>query len=333
MRLNFVHMFITALCFSVPPYAVQAEDINTASRIKSVIVYPDGAQITRSFEADIVVGSSTLIVADLPSTIDPASIRLEGTGNGRLSILSVDVKPIPGKPNASADPALSLKIETLKAEREALQGNIEASELQKATIQRFADAGPDALKSDGKTVDLSEWAKSWIILSEGMQKTNEKLLNLRSNAKRLDAEISALVNAKSADPKRASPMYEARINVEAATALKSSLNLVYQVRNAGWTPVYDAKLTIEGGEKPKLDFTRRAQIVQRTGEDWQDLSLQLSTVRLQRLTAAPTVSTTTLNLIDPAVMLSQLESATAKAPAPVAAAPMGVYKMALLKIA
>ena len=323
MRLNFVHMFVAALCFSLSPFTVQAKDINTVSRIKSVVLYSDGAQITRSFEVDTFAGNSTLVVADLPSTIDPASIRLEGMGNGKLNILSVDIKATPGKPNASADPELNLKIEILKAEREVLQGSIEAFELQKTTIQRFADAGPDALKSDGKIVDSSEWSKSWIVLSDGMQKTNEKLLNLRSNAKRLDAEISALVNATSADLKRVSPVYEARINVEAGGVFKASLNLVYQVRGAGWTPIYDAKLISDGVDKPRLDFTRRAQIVQRTGEDWQDVNLQLSTVRLQRLTAAPAVLTATLNLIDPSVVMSQLERSLSKASAPVAAAPIG----------
>ena len=299
MRLNFLNMSITVVCLLFVPFAVCAENINVQSRIKSVIIYPDGAQVTRGFETDIGVGSSVLILSDLPSTIDPTSVRLEGAGNGKLNIISVDVKAVPSKPNTSADPVLNLKIETLKAEQDALQGNIEAFELQKATIIRFADAGSDALKSETKIADSAEWSKSWAILSDGMQKVNEKLLNLRSHAKRLDAEILALMSVQSVGPQHVLPLYEAKISVDAVSALKANMSLIYQIREASWTPIYDARLTTEGLEKPKLEITRRAQIVQRTGEDWQDVTLQLSTVRLQRQTAAPNIVSTTLNLRDP----------------------------------
>ena len=47
----------------------------------------------------------------------------------------------------------------------------------------------------------------------------------------------------------------------------------YQVRNASWVPLYDARLAT--GTKtapPKLDLTRRAAITQRTGESWDNVA-------------------------------------------------------------
>jgi uncharacterized protein (TIGR02231 family) len=325
MRSLSIALFSGVTLFAVPIFAA---DIAVQSRVGAVIIYPDGAQVSRNIEVDIVAGASTLIVSGLPSTIDPNSLRVEGAStsqlsNGALSIVSLDTRLTPANPTASIDPALSAKLDGLRAEREALTGKIESVELQKTTIQRYSETGPQSLTNTEKVVDPADWVKGWTVLSDGLMKANEQLLVLRAQAKKIDDEILALARAKPVEPRGTAPLYEAKIAVEAPNAVKAGLKLVYQVRGANWTPLYDARLTTEGLEKPKLALTRRAQIVQRTGEDWQDVSLQLSTVRLQRLTAAPSVSSATLSLIDPAVMLSQLERSVAKTPAPIAAAPMG----------
>jgi len=44
------------------------------------------------------------------------------------------------------------------------------------------------------------------------------------------------------------------------------------VRGARWSPIYDARLDT-GGRKPSIDLVRRAEIVQATGEDWNDVQL------------------------------------------------------------
>jgi uncharacterized protein (TIGR02231 family) len=333
MRLLSIALFSSVSLFATP---VSAADIAVQSRVGAVIIYPDGAQVSRVMDVDIGAGASTLIVSGLPSTIDPNSLRVEGastsqSSNGAMSIVSLDTRMIPANPIASIDPALKAKIDGLRAERDALMGKIEALDLQKTTIQRYAEAGPESLKNNEKPADVNDWVKGWNALTDGLMKANEQLLALRAQAKRIDDEILALTRAKPVEARGTAPLYEARIAVEAPAALKAGLKLVYQVRGANWTPIYDARLTTEGLEKPKLALTRRAQIVQRTGEDWQDVSLQLSTVRLQRLTAAPAVSTSTLNLIDPAAMLSQLEKSSTRAPAPVAAAPMGRVQNSLME--
>jgi uncharacterized protein (TIGR02231 family) len=70
--------------------------------------------------------------------------------------------------------------------------------------------------------------------------------------------------------------------------LEATLTVRYQVPNASWTAFYDARLT--SGDKataPKLGLTRRASIQQRTGEDWTDVAVALSTTRPGHTTAVP----------------------------------------------
>jgi uncharacterized protein (TIGR02231 family) len=66
------------------------------------------------------------------------------------------------------------------------------------------------------------------------------------------------------------------------------LHVTYSVRNARWTPLYDARLdTGAKDRKPALELVRRAEITQATGEDWSNVTLGVSTVRVAHGGAAP----------------------------------------------
>ena len=60
----------------------------------------------------------------------------------------------------------------------------------------------------------------------------------------------------------------------------------YRVTGANWTPVYEARLTA-AADKPEISLVRRAELRQRTGEDWSDVALTLSTTRSAGGTRAP----------------------------------------------
>jgi hypothetical protein len=53
-----------------------------------------------------------------------------------------------------------------------------------------------------------------------------------------------------------------------------SLSLSYTVPDAGWRPVYDARLSLpkDGTGKAKLELVSRAMVFQRSGEAWDDVS-------------------------------------------------------------
>jgi hypothetical protein len=66
-----------------------AATISAPSRLSDVTVYPDAATIRRVIEVDIPAGEHELKVDDLPGTIDPASLRIEGEGSDRLLLGNV----------------------------------------------------------------------------------------------------------------------------------------------------------------------------------------------------------------------------------------------------
>ena len=73
-----------------------------------------------------------------------------------------------------------------------------------------------------------------------------------------------------------------------AAATTAKLRVTYNVRNARWTPLYDARLdTGAKDRKPALELVRRAEITQTTGEDWSNVALSVSTVRTAQGGNAP----------------------------------------------
>jgi hypothetical protein len=92
------------------PHFAAAADIDVASRIDHVTVFPDGAAVTRTARAEVPIGSTTLILRGLPASLDPSSIRVEASGNAEFAIGSVDVRTVPGEANPVSDVGLDHRI-------------------------------------------------------------------------------------------------------------------------------------------------------------------------------------------------------------------------------
>ena len=85
-----------------------------------------------------------------------------------------------------------------------------------------------------------------------------------------------------------------------AGATTAKLRVTYNVRNARWTPLYDARLdTGARDRKPALELVRRAEITQSTGEDWSNVALSVSTVRTARGGNAPELNSLIVRYPEP----------------------------------
>src|SRR6478736_2682213 len=135
-----VNLLLASTALVVQGERARAADFEARSTIGAVTVYPDGAAVTRVLDFDLPPGPSTLILRGLPSSVDPASIRVSGGTGTSIIVLGTDLRVVPGEARPTIDPGLDAAIEKLAAQRKALAGAIEATEVKKASIQRFAEA-------------------------------------------------------------------------------------------------------------------------------------------------------------------------------------------------
>ena len=262
----------------------QAADIDANSAVDAVTVYPDGASVTRVITVDLPSGDNTLVSKDFPLTLDPSSLRVEGEAGAKLTIGSVDArKPPPVTPADLSE--LDKRIEALKDQRADLDGAVASAEARRKFAQRFAEASPAGIGEKGEARPLADWRAAFAAVAEEVANADTAIREAQRKQRDLDREIARLQADRTAKPPS---KLEVRIDLAAAAATKATLRVTYAVRNARWTPLYDARLdTGAKDRKPMLELVRRAEITQSSGEDWTNVALAVSTVRVGRGGNAP----------------------------------------------
>ncbi|MCA3563606.1 MAG: mucoidy inhibitor MuiA family protein [Methylocystis sp.] len=276
-----------ALLLGVSPLC--AAEITAPSRIDGVIIYPGVAAITRIVEIDVPAGQHTIVVSGLPQALDPNSLRVEGVSTGQLQIGSIELRtqPIGGVTGPAGEVAQRLK--ALQEDRLRKQAEVQAISAKQAMIQSIGQQAPAILGGKDKPLDPVEWAKAWDAVGAGLRNAAEELAAANAALRVIDEEIGAISRQGGSGP-RAGVTRAANISVDSPAGAKAALRLTYQVSGVTWRPSYDAALSTGSAQtKPKLVLVRRAVISQRTGEDWSDVTLAVSTAQARGGTAAPDV--------------------------------------------
>ncbi|MCA0407285.1 MAG: DUF4140 domain-containing protein, partial [Proteobacteria bacterium] len=175
----------TALTASLAP--ALAGVIQPGSRLTDVTVYPDAAILKREITVEVPAGSHEILIPDLPATLDPASLRIEGAAEGKLSIGNLDLRAKAA--GEDENPERTRKLNALRLEKDRLSDRIDAVEGKKAMIQRAANPAD----KEGR-LDPAQWASAWEIVGKGLQAANDELRGLRIEEAKIDAEIAALEN-------------------------------------------------------------------------------------------------------------------------------------------
>jgi uncharacterized protein (TIGR02231 family) len=286
MRTIANHLATTGLILlaAVAITSAGAADLDVTSAVDAVTVYPDGASVTRVITLDLPAGDNTLVAKDFPLTLDASSLRVEGEAGAKLTIGAIDTRPPRPVPPANLS-EIDKRIEALKDERANWQGAIAAAEARRKFAEHFAEASPAGLGEKGEARPLSEWRAAFAAVSEEVAAADTAIRDAQRKQREIDREITRLESERSAKPPA---KLEVRVDLTAQAETRATLRVTYAVRNARWSPIYDARLdTGAKDRKPALELVRRAEIVQTTGEDWSNVALGVSTVRTARGGSAP----------------------------------------------
>jgi uncharacterized protein (TIGR02231 family) len=318
--------------FAVMP--AQAADIDATSIPDAVTVYPDGASVTRVIALELPAGDSTLVAKDFPLTLDPSSLRVEGEAGARLTIGAIDTRPPRAAPPANL-PELDKRIEALKDERANLQGAISAAIARRKFAERFAEASPAGIGDKGEARPIADWRLAFAAVAEEVAAADTAIRDAERKQRDIDREVARLESDRAAKPPA---KLEVRIDLASTAPTKATLRVTYAVRNARWAPIYDARLDTGSRErKPALELVRRAEITQKTGEDWTNVALAVSTVRTARGGSAPELNSLIVGYPQPPRQFGAVSDGVADMPArarkmqipmPAAASPEQLDKVA-----
>jgi uncharacterized protein (TIGR02231 family) len=304
------YIFLSLLIMGVGAAPAFAAEVNAPSRIESVTVFPDGAEVHRTFEATLEAGSNVLVLGNLPATLAPNSVRVDGKATKGVEIGSVDTKRVVvKKPGATGLDDTERKriedeIKRLTDERNAQDGIIKAATTQSTMAEKLSELPmfdvSDVTRDDNKDKrsDKTEafkqidWNALFELIGSRIESSAKATQAAQIKQRELDEKIAVLHERLKLQPKEEWTRTEIRVNIDAKDAAKGTFSVRYLVSDAFWQPVYDARLTTGGkGKSPEIAIVRRGAITQDTGEDWENTKVTLSTMRATEATSAPDLNT------------------------------------------
>ena len=275
----------------LPGGEIRAADLSVRAPVGAVTVFPDRAEVTRVIEATVPAGATTLVLEGLPASLLPDSVRVSGQAGDRIAIGSVETKALYQEAAVRGEERrLLADIEALNDRRRALSDRIQALQVQVDFIASIGREMPAAANEEivRGSMDPAKWQEAWKALSlgtaearDGMRLAEIEMRGIDSEVAKKSAELAQVQTGQTAT-------MVARVNIDAQQATTVKLEFSYQLGDAWWWPVYDARLNTESG---KIDLVQLAQVQQRTGEDWSNVKLTLSTARPSAGAALPDLQT------------------------------------------
>jgi len=297
-RLTLIHLALI-LSSSVSVFA-ETHAISAASRISAVTVYADRAQVTRSCSLSLKAGTNLVSFDALPLAMSEDSIRAEGTGAGRARIAGITVKTV------FLERLQEKRIHELEQEIQALNRKVESIEARRKALaaqRSFIDSirvgwgeriSKELTLGKPSTAELGEAAK---FVGDGIDKVEEALYDAEAARKPLLDQLGALQKElEQARGNRNKEVRSVEVAIEAERAMEFNLTLSYLVSDARWEPTYDVRLAADGAS---AELSYRAQIWQKSGEDWPGVKLSLSSARPEAGGAPPELTPWQVSLYEP----------------------------------
>tara|TARA_R110000868_G_scaffold145181_1_gene365098 strand:+ start:17546 stop:19579 length:2034 start_codon:yes stop_codon:yes gene_type:complete len=258
------------------------------SQINAVTVYLNSAEISRLSKFDIKQGTSELIFTGLSSKIDESSIQIAGLQSVSILSIAYDLNYLDKTILTSETENMTNLIEAIELEIALLKNKILGlnEEEQVITTNRLLRSETQVFDLDKIKAISTYYRERITAIKNEIFVTNLKTNVLNEDIQDLKKQLAEINNMPS-DPKG-----EIKIKFDAPFAVRLSLELKYSVHDAGWIPNYDIK---SNKLNDPLKLTYKAHVYQKTGEDWNDIALTLSTGNPTKFSVKPILSTDYLN--------------------------------------
>lgn len=279
------------------------------STITAATVYLDRAVVTRTGVIELTPGEHELLLSDLPASLLDQSLIVSGRGTARATILDVGARTrwLDFTPNGRVR-ELEEQLKSLARDMRILDDRTGLLDRQFALLQSISNTAtqPQPKESTQPRVSVEEWERLMLFANGGFARIaterQEVDFTREQTQERINRVHAELAQVRGAGGKNVKDV-TVRVSVEGAGRLAVSLS--YTLPDARWTPSYDARLSTSA-RKVALGYF--GVVRQRTGEDWNNIDLTLSTARPSLGGAAPVLPTWYVDLYQPVAMARDLRA-------------------------
>lgn len=268
--------------------AAKGEDKKVTATLKHVTVFTNGAQVERSYSANLLAGEQVITFTGLSPFTDVKSMQIKA--RGKLAVLGVNYRTIHPdslqriKQLREAEKQVKLtdgKERELKAQLEVVNSQLELVKTNCSTGSRTAVTPLANIK------ELNNYYA-------------QETLELKKKAIAIDQELAKLAEVREKQEKtvdsiahlKLKSITEAELKLQVPQAGKAEFDLTYYVKNAGWYPTYDIR---SDGLGQPLQLSYKAHMFQKTKEEWNNIPVTLSSANPSLSNIAPELRTYWLN--------------------------------------
>jgi len=265
--------------YYAPPAGLPLEPNST---MQAVTVFRDRALVTRALDAKLTKGTDSVTFEGLPLGLNPESLEASVL-SGKAHIVGVELTSGTGEveENERID-GIRDEARELTEQLGQIRDRIEALLMQRAYLRNTL---LDTSTGDAPPPSLDTVKGTLTFVGEAERSIATQLRTEEEQAEELGEELQPML-IKLENPLATGNKVKVELTADAAGAVEVSLR--YQVHGAGWWPAYNARLDEKSGH---VSLEYYGIVAQSTGEDWDDVQLQLSTANPASAGNLPTMST------------------------------------------
>ena len=258
------------LYFLLPLSLFANSEKPTTSKIEKVTVYLEGASIERTASVNLLPGENTFVFNNLSPDIDENSIHVSGLGDASILSIVFNIDFLEKKETSQEYQSVENLLKTFQQQKNQIENEIAGYNEELQLLQKNQRINSDATNLSVEMIKemsvyyrnrvteiKNEIFKQQLLLSELSKSISDyqsELLKLDDSKKEQRGEITLKLN-----------------NQKPANLV---LKLKYNIKNAGWFPLYDIRAT---NTSSPIEFSYKANVYQQSGTDWDNVNLVLST--------------------------------------------------------
>lgn len=257
--------------------SIKFKQMEQKSIITAVTVYTDRAQVTRRCTAELIIGENSIIFDKLPKNVDPNNIQVNGKG-------AAIIKDVRFKKKQYEEIADELVLK-LQKERQEVQDELSIVEdnialangekdFVKQIVQKLTEPSQNKKSAE---LEPDKWVKMVSFYRQKMAAGDKEIRDYRHKQRVLLQKADKLTRElKDFGSKKEKTKNIVEVIVQANNEGQMHLDLTYIVPGPSWYPVYDLRID---SENKNVNIAYNAIVRQNTGENWEDVSLSLSTAK------------------------------------------------------
>ena len=261
------------------------------SNITDVTVYLDGAEINRTSTVNLKSGTTEFTFNGLSSHIEESSIQISGLKNASVLSINYGINYLSKQRQSDSITVLQDQMKALDAKIEREYELVAGYNEEISLIQSNKRLGNETeVVSLEQLKNFATYYRTRITeLKKAINASNSNIAKHEENQNDLRKQLVEL----NVEEKIQTGEITLKLNSDINTTL--DLNISYNIKNAGWFPIYDLKA--EKINSP-LNLEYKAHVYQSSGCDWDNVNLVLSTSDPNTNNVKPIINPKYLNFIN-----------------------------------